>query len=281
MKSAWVIALSALIMIGCGSRSATDPNALLIAYGLQSTTNGISDTDAAITLANLLLSKGVPQLHGTWGDKTMAAGSYVSVFLVADRNLTPGDLAFVTPACEGIVLQSVPFEAWVASLSDSDGPLVEPAAMTAFVLLHELGHLRRGDCGKNLITNQHAELNDQLNADKAQEFAADDVAVNIIKTAMQSGSVDAKVAAGRIEMALGTASFYIAGRRTVASPGAAVIGSPTVFWDIGLSHPNFEWRLLKVNDLLNANETSRQLLADFEAGRLKGEQPLYVAPQPH
>src|SRR5258708_29440530 len=98
---------------------------------------------------------------------------------------------------------------------------------------------------------------------------------------MQSGSMDSKVAAGRIEMALGTASFYIAGRRIVSAPGAAVIGAPGVFWDIGLSHPNFEWRLLKVNDLLSSNETSRQLLADFEVGRLKGEQPLYIAPQPH
>jgi hypothetical protein len=280
MKSALLIALSALIVIGCGSRSAVDPNALPTIYGLQSTTNGASDTDAAIKMANLLLPKDAPQLHATWGEKA-APGAYVPVYLVADRNLTPADLAFVTPACEGIVLQSVPFQAWEASLADSDGPTVETVAMTAFVLLHELGHLRRADCGKNLIANQHAELNDQLNADKAQEFAADGVAVEILRAAMQSRSVDSKVAAGRIEMALGTASFYIAGRRIVASPGAAVIGAPIVFWDIGLSHPNFEWRLLKVNDLLNSNETSRQLLADFEAGRLKVEQPLYVAPQPH
>jgi hypothetical protein len=76
-------------------------------------------------------------------------------------------------------------------------------------------------------------------------------------------------------------SFYIAGRQIVASPGAAVIGSPRVFWDIGLSHLNFEWRLLKVNDMLNASETSRQLLAHFEAGRLKGQAPLYIDPRPH
>jgi len=281
MKAALLIGLSVLMLIGCGSRVSPDPNALLSVYGLQSTTNGASDTDAAIKLANLLLPKDAPHFQGTWGNTPIAPGIDIPVYLVADRNLTPADLAFVTPACEGIVLQSVPFQAWEASLFDSDGPTVEPLVMTAFVLLHELGHLRRADCGKNLIANQPAELNDQLNADKAQEFAADGVAVVILKAAVKTGSVDSKVAAGRIEMALGTASFYIAGRRIVASPGAAEIGSPLVFWDIGLSHPNFEWRLLKVNDMLNANDTSRRLLADFEGGRLKGEQPLYVAPQAH
>lgn len=281
MKVAFLIALSALILIGCGSRSPPDPGALLTVYGLQSTTNGASETDAAIRLANLLLPKDAPLLYGTWVNTPIASGAGVAVYLVAGRNLTPADLAFVTPGCEGIVLQTVPFQAWEASLFDLDGPTVEPVAMTAFVLLHELGHLKRADCGKNWIANQHAELNDQINADKAQEFAADGVAVDIMKVAVRLGSVDSRVAAGRIEMALATASFYVAGRRIVASPGAAVIGSPLVFWDIGLSHPNFEWRLLKVNDLLNSNQTSRQLLADFEGGRLKGEQPLYFAPQAH
>ena len=136
------------------------------------------------------------------GSGQYSAGTVVPVYLVADRNLTPADLAFVTPACEGTVLRSVPFQAWEASLFDSDWPTVEPVAMTAFVLLHELGHLRRADCGKNLIANQPAELNDQLNADKAQEFAADGVAVDILEAAVKTGSVDSKVAAGHIEIAL-------------------------------------------------------------------------------
>jgi hypothetical protein len=166
-------------------------------------------------------------------------------------------------------------------MPDSDGPTVDPAAMTAFVLLHELGHLRRGDCGRKLVSDDHGKLNDQTNADKAQEFAADSVAVTILRTATQYGDADSKVAAGRVEMALATTSFYISGRRIVASSGADLIGSPIVFWDIGLSHPNFEWRLLKVNDLLNSSDVSRKLLADFEAGRVQAEQPLYIAPGKH
>jgi hypothetical protein len=278
MKSAFTAALSAVVLVACGARPGPDPDALLDVYGLQSTTIGNSDTDAAIRLANALLPTDSPRFQGAWNATVLATGGYVPVYLVSDRNLTPADLAFVTPACEGIVLQNPPFQAWVTSLSDSDGPAIDPASMTAFVLLHELGHLRRRDCGKKLISEGNAALNDQVNDDKAQEFAADNVAVDIVRTATQHGSANSKVAASRIEVALATASFYIAGRRIVASPGEDLIGSPSVFWDIGLSHPNFEWRLLKVNDLLNSSDETRKLLANFEAGRDKAEQPLYIAP---
>ena len=278
MKVASIAVLSALVLMGCGPDRGRDSGALLDAYGLQATTNGTADTDAAIRIANALLAKGSPRLQGVWSARTFDPAAVIPVYLVGDRNLTPADLAFVTPFCEAIALQNPPFQAWVRSLSDSDGPQVEPAAMTAFVLLHELGHLKSHDCGRKFVADNHGALNDQTNADKAQEFAADGVAVAAVRTATQYGSLDAKVAAGRVEMALATASFYVAGRRIVASPGAVLLGSPAVFWDIGFTHPNFEWRLLKVNDLLNSSEVTQKLLADFEAGRAQGEQPLYVAP---
>ena len=277
MRTAVVIVLSALV-VGCDPGAGPDPNALLDVYGLQSSTNGTSDTDAAIKIVNTVLAKDALHLQGTWPSAVRVTGAVVPVYLVGDRNLTPGDLAFVTPSCEAIVLHNPPFLSWVASLSDADGPSVAPEAMTAFVLLHELGHLRRRDCGREMTSDDQAPLNDQANEDKAQEFAADTVAVTNLRTATQYGNPDSKVAASRVEMALATTSFYISGRRIVASPGADLLGTPSVFWDIGLSHPNFEWRMLKVNDLLNSTEVSRKLLEDFEAGRSKGAQPLYLSP---
>lgn len=231
-------------------------------------------------MANRLLPKDSPHLRCSVCADASASGSFTPVYLVGERNLTPGDLAFVTPSCEAVILQNPPFAAWVTSLSDSDGPAVDPVAMTAFVLLHELGHLRRHDCGRNLISDSQAAFNNDANGDKEAEFAADAVAVGILKSATDGHDLDAKVAASRIEMALATASFYVAARRIVASPGADLLGTPSVFWDLGFSHPNFEWRLLKVNAPLNPSETSRRLLSDFESGRTRAARPVFVAPKP-
>jgi hypothetical protein len=107
VRTALVIVLSVLV-VGCGPGARPDPNALLDVYGLQPTINGTSDTNAAIKIVNALLAKKSPRLQGTWPSAVQVTGPVVPVYLVGDRNLTPADLAFVTPSCEAIVLQNPP-----------------------------------------------------------------------------------------------------------------------------------------------------------------------------
>jgi hypothetical protein len=45
---------------------------------------------------------------------------------------------------------------------------------------------------------------------------------------------------------------------------------PSLFWDAGTSHPNLEWRVLVVNDLIASTDASRELLEHFESARATG-----------
>jgi hypothetical protein len=57
--------------------------------------------------------------------------------------------------------------------------------------------------------------------------------------------------------------------RTLSHPAA---------YDLGYTHPNFELRLLTVNDMISNTPTSHRLLESFLAKRAAGTSILYQSP---
>lgn len=82
-------------------------------------------------------------------------------------------------------------------------------------------------------------------------------------------------------MELTKLSWNMQANRSLDHFGASVVGSPDVFFDKNLSHPNLHWRVLRMNHLIQETATSRELLDDFKEARSRGAnpEPLYVAPR--
>jgi hypothetical protein len=60
--------------------------------------------------------------------------------------------------------------------------------------------------------------------------------------------------------------------------GSSLLHTPAAFYDTGYTHPNFELRVLTVNDRISNTEASHQLLANFLAGRAPQSPVLFQAP---
>jgi hypothetical protein len=55
---------------------------------------------------------------------------------------------------------------------------------------------------------------------------------------------------------------------------------PATFFDLGYTHPNFELRLLTVNDMIANSAVSHQLLQDFLNQRMPQSPVLFQNPSP-
>ena len=65
--------------------------------------------------------------------------------------------------------------------------------------------------------------------------------------------------------------------RSLAEFGAFAVGKPSVFFDNGYTNPNWAWRILRVNNLIQQTKGTQYLLEAFEDARRRGTdpQPLY------
>ena len=72
--------------------------------------------------------------------------------------------------------------------------------------------------------------------------------------------------------------FDLSAQNSLDCFGGRVLGSPCIFWDESQSHPNFEYRLLRINHALSGTEISKQLLQDFKKARANSGSLTIVGP---
>ncbi|WP_051242426.1 ImmA/IrrE family metallo-endopeptidase [Azohydromonas australica] len=143
-----------------------------------------------------------------------------------------------------------------------------------FILLHEIGHLRKGTPGAAFRNGEMSQLNVEPSRAKAAEEEADDFAAEVLKTrAKQMPVGDVSLAANWVVMELGKLSWNMQAFRTLDEFGAFAVGKPSVYFDNGYSHPNLAWRILRVADLIQNTESTRYLLKAFEEARRRGTNP--------
>jgi hypothetical protein len=225
--------------------------------------------DAAIGAVNAMLDDPALTLwlaNPIPGRTNLQGAVPVYIVQVADA---AGMVMRVPDGCFCMVIGGNEFEAAFEKVA-AEGPLIadHKREMLTFLLLHEMGHIRLGHYGPFLPDPGKAILNLDENDTKAQEDAADAFAAEVLRT--QLGALDSGtpvMAAMNVIMFVQSLSFIVSSRASIDNFGARVLGDPAIFWDHSRSHPNFEYRLLKINHAISPTETSQALLDDYEAAR--------------
>lgn len=226
--------------------------------------------DAAISTVNAILDDAARALWlaNPIAKRRNVAGT-VPVYIVPTED-SAGMVTRVPEGCRCIVIGGNEFEAAFEKLA-AEGPLMvgHEREMFTFLLLHEMGHISLGHYGQFLPDpSQALFLNLDENATKAREDEADAFAAEALRAEM--GKLDGGMpvmAAMNVVMFVQSLAFIVSGRASIDNFGARVLGDPVIFWDHSRSHPNFEYRLLKINHAISPSETSQALLDDYEAAR--------------
>lgn len=225
--------------------------------------------DAAIGTVNAML--GDPALTLWLANpipKRANVSGAVPVYLV-QSDAAAGMVMRVPKGCRCIVIGGNEFLNAFDKLA-AEGPMMagHEREMLTFLLLHEMGHISLGHYGPFLLDPGKAILNLDENDTKAREDAADAFAAEALRT--QLGALDSGapvMAAINVIMFVQSLSFIVSSQASIDNFGARVLGDPVIFWDHSRSHPNFEYRLLKINHAISPTETSQALLDDYEAAR--------------
>jgi hypothetical protein len=140
------------------------------------------------------------------------------------------------------------------------------------MLLHEAGHVAHGDPGE-FDGSDSGALNTDATIEKQREENADAFAVEQLKGATsRMKDTTAWLNALNATKDLSNLSFEMDGARMLDHPG------PNAFYDTGYTHPNFELRILTVNDQISGTPGSHQLLENFLTRRTQHDNVLYQAP---
>lgn len=243
--------------------------------GLQETTRGRQLVEDAVAKANAILgSRDGRRFRGSWQAVSVQdpKNEFVPIYLISPGSISSIYSIMVPTQCGCVFVQPSALEAWIAKYSTASSAMlsVEPPDIVAFMLLHELGHLEKGDPGQfDDVAGQKATNLDQTDQ-KLREQNADDFAVEkLLAAAADMDAVDGWLDAMNMQMALTNISWNLATIRVLNNVGASLLCTQAVFQDSGYSHPNFELRMLYVRDRLSNTPESRQLLASFEACRTK------------
>ena len=224
---------------------------------------------AAINKANSVLrASGQRELVPSWiAPATHDAAAAIQVYLVAPSQ---DNFTIECPfrSCGCIFLQTKAFKEGLNRYSTKLPSMIEidPEDMLGFMFLHEVGHIVHNDLGS--FDKEGPDYNFDETSQKVKETAADRFAAEMIKSAGdQTHNTEAFLASFRMQLALTNASWNLSALRLLDGFGGTALCSKFLFADKGGSHPNFELRILAVNDLLTNTQASRELLASFEKCR--------------
>jgi hypothetical protein len=267
--------LSFQLLVISAARSETDP---VRDRGLHHTDQGRDEIAAAIKKANSLLPRTGVSLRGSWISETsQSATTDVPVYLIeAAAASTP---AAVPRGCRCIFVNPSLLTAFAKQHSQGPGRFpLDVSPLLAFMLLHEVGHIRKGSAGMDFDRGEMSQLNIEPSLAKANEEEADEFASALIREYARPGStVDAFLNAHELSMQLSKLSWNMQAYRTLDEFGAAATGKRSVFFDQTYSHPNLAWRILRSNYLIQRTPETKQLLDAFENIRRRSleSQPLY------
>lgn len=165
---------------------------------------------------------------------------------------------------------------WIRRNSTGAGRMeLDASNFLVFVLLHEVGHLRKSTPGAVYHDGGMSQLNTEPSRAKAAEEDADDFAADVLKRAARRPATNAdSISANWVLVELSKLSWNMQAFRTLDEFGAFSVGKPSVFFDDGYTHPNLAWRILRVNDRIQSTSETRALLEAFEEARQRGANPL-------
>ncbi len=277
------VVLFVLLVLGIGNARATEDPVRKRNFDYAQSGHDVA-TDACKLASALTEPLGYSLQVAHLGSK--AETPTIPVYLVApaaDSATTP---AAVPQGCRCIFVDPESLTAWVAAHSNGSASLkLSEANLLAFMLLHEVGHIHGGTSAVRFDKGALAQLNVSPSRAKAIEEDADAFAAKVIAAQLKEPRWDASLAANKIAMELTKLSWNMQAYRTLDEFAAAAVGSRTVFFDTGYSHPNLAWRILRSNDLIHQTESTRALLAAFEGARERGSETSIIyrkeAEQPH
>jgi hypothetical protein len=243
--------------------------------GLQHAAQGHATAERAITTVSKLVADSAPNLVPAWSQAVYSSVEQVPVYLVEGR---PG--TFVTPAavpsgCRCVFVSPSVLEEWIRRNSTGPGRMaLDAGQFLVFILLHEVGHLRKGNPGAVFRDGAMSQLNVEPSRGKVAEEEADDFAADLLKTrANQMPAGDVSLAANWVVTELSKLSWNMQAFRTLDEFGAFAVGKPSVYFDDGYSHPNLSWRILRVADRIQGSDSTRYMLETFEEARRRGADP--------
>jgi hypothetical protein len=240
-------------------------------------------TADAITLANRVLGDDVSfRLQPSWKPGGIAGRESIAVYLVdvdppgeyGPSFVPKGDRCIFVDAQRAGAISDVFSKKYEGAIKLQDDQLL------AITLLHEAGHIFHkhwgGMNGGEVTTDRKFGVEET--DEKKREFDADRFAAAQIKSGMAvGGDLMRFTASMKLAVTLTTVSANLTFQRLMDNFGATTLELPSAFWDAGWSHPNFEYRFLRINYEINPSKENQQLLDGFEKARKRAveKQPLF------
>lgn len=200
--------------------------------------------------------------------------SLVKVYLIRPTK-PPFVLQVPFKSCNCIFLQVGAYRNNIFSYSEKFPQMskLDERYILAFMLLHEIGHINQNDAGH--IDQAKGDFNYDDNELKQRELAADRFAAQtLMKSANDKESTSGFLNSMYVQMDISKASFNLQAVRSLENFGGTALCSTYLFADRGASHPNFELRILTVNDILVHSPETSELLRTFE--KCRAENPTKI-----
>ena len=188
-------------------------------------------------------------------------------------------IAAVPFSCRCIVINGLGFEESFATLSGESILLQgKEVPMLVFLLLHEIGHIQAGHYGQFLPKLETAQVNNEQNLSKEQETEADLYAASLLRRALRDLGESDEIDFNKpffdfvsTTMFLSILSFELTNKVNSECLTCWMYSDPRIFWDHGRSHPNFLYRLLRMDYEISKSEVSLSLLKRFEDKRTESD----------
>jgi hypothetical protein len=256
-----------LVLPGVSYAKALNP---VTASGYTETKSGRPLMARAIGAANAILSASASyKLREGWtpAAKNKPVTNELAVYLIAPTT-PPFVIQVPFKSCRCIFVQELAFRKGLSAYSSKPKQMlhIEPAHMLAFMLLHEVGHVDNDNPGA--YDDGFADINVTETEQKERERAADGFAARALVAASKdtrstSGFLDSM----SVQLAVTNASWNLAAVRLLDHFGGSALCAKDLFADRGLSHPNYELRILTVNDIIANTPASHELVQQFESCR--------------
>lgn len=282
MRSISRSALLLLLLFIQGCRQNSLPEDPVARIGLTETTLGRALIEKAADIANSWIEPEIGiRFAPSW--KTVdpqQQKDIVRIYAISDLHAPATYMVAVPSHCRCVFVQSRAYENWIQNDVSHGGQTLEVSEerLLGFMLLHEAGHVVHGDPGE-FDGSTDGSLNTATTVEKQREQNADSFAVEQLRRAMERRrDVTPWLNAQYASADLANLAFEMQQVREEQFFGAESLGTPKAFYDVGYTHPNFELRLLTVNDLISNTETSHRLLQAFLTKRTPQSPPLFHAP---
>jgi hypothetical protein len=270
-----VAALSLILASGC--RQQSKPVDAVEQMGVTESALGHLLIERAAMIANSWLDPAL-KVHFSphWVSSTSSPGmNSVAIYSISEFHAPANYMVAVPVGCQCVFVEPHLYESWLKQHMSSSGLTLEvdEERLLAFMFLHEAGHIVNRDPG-DFDEGSSGSLNLDPTAEKQREQRADAFAVEQLKGAIsRTKQTEPWLDALNATKDLANLSFEMQQVRSEKYFGSALLHTPAAYYDTGYTHPNFELRILTVNDQISATETSHQLLENFLQGRTSTSTP--------